>query len=136
MGFLKNFEYDLFVSYSHVDNLTSDPEQKGWVDKFHDELRLKLWQRIGDITKLNIFWDSRKIDPSQEFERTLHAALDRTAVFIALTSNGYLRENGWCLRELRRFSQTAQADRWGMAIGDRRRLFNLLLNKIPVAAFP
>ena len=34
MTYLSSFEHDIFISYAHVDNLTPNPGEKGWIDQF------------------------------------------------------------------------------------------------------
>lgn len=136
MGFLKDYKYDIFVSYSHVDNLTAEHGDKGWVDRFHDELQLKLWQRFGEMKSVSLWWDTRKIDPSQDFQRTIRAGLEETGIFLALTSRGYIRDNSYTRKELSWFFQNASTDTVGLTVGDRRRIFNLLLYNLKDAEWP
>lgn len=43
MGYIPNFEHDIFISYAHVDNLD------GWVEAFHQHLEVRL-ARVGIMT--------------------------------------------------------------------------------------
>ena len=50
MAFTSDFEYDIFVSYCHLDNAHVEGE-KGWVDRFHEHLVAALVPRFGmDVT--------------------------------------------------------------------------------------
>ena len=45
MAYIPGFEYDIFISYPHVDDLAdnaSSEEQLGWVTQFHRRLEVEL----------------------------------------------------------------------------------------------
>src|SRR5262245_24739878 len=111
MSFLAGFDNDIFISYSHVDNLGDR-----WVERFHGELEIALARRIGQLGVVNIWRDAR-LEGNQLFDETIKNAVHKTAVFLAITSNGYLASN-YCLQELAWFSQKAAADAVGPHIGD------------------
>jgi hypothetical protein len=129
MAFLSSFEYDIFISYSHVDNLGD-----AWVNHFHEALEIALAQRVGRMGIVTI-WRDRKLQGDQLFDQTIDEALTRAAIFIAITSNGYL-ESEYCRRELRAFWQKASTEPHGLQIGDRSRIYNVLLGNIPPARWP
>ena len=49
MAYVPGFEYDLFISYAHVDNLTTPNESKGWITTFEEFLAVFLSRRVGEI---------------------------------------------------------------------------------------
>jgi hypothetical protein len=51
-GGTMDFEFDMFVSYAHVDNTAADEHQKGWVAKLHEELDRRLTQRATELRRL------------------------------------------------------------------------------------
>ena len=61
----KNFKYDIFISYTHIDNTTTDKNKKGWVDDFYEQLSLKLKKVVGK--SVAIWRDVRHIDSAQAF---------------------------------------------------------------------
>src|SRR5690348_10745552 len=103
MAYLAPFEYDLFISYSHVDNLGDD----AWVKRFHEALEIALAQRIGRLGLVKI-WHDKWLDGDQLFDDTIRTAITRTAVFLAVTSSGYLASD-YCNLELRTFHAKAAA---------------------------
>jgi len=52
MGWLPEFEYDLFVSYAHIDDEPNVGQPYGWVTVLKDNLKKALDRRLG--TKSNI----------------------------------------------------------------------------------
>lgn len=129
MAYLTNFDYDLFLSYSHVDDLVTGGKKGGWITRFYEHLEVTLWQRLGGKGSVKIWWDPQ-LAANQVFDQTIKNAINRSALFIAFTSEGYLKSN-YCQQELNWFYQKAKNEPAGLAIGDRRRIFNLLLNNIP-----
>ena len=53
MGYIESFKYDIFISYSHIDNEKTPGTTYSWIEMFYEELTLSLWQSIG--TKKLIF---------------------------------------------------------------------------------
>jgi hypothetical protein len=131
MALLPSFEYDVFISYSHVDNLGDD----AWVERFHQALEIALARRVGRIGVVKIWRDKKKLDGDQLFDETIETAVTKSAIFLAVTSTGYL-ESSYCKLELQSFYQKASAEPYGLQIGDRSRICNLLLTKIPPTRWP
>jgi len=130
MAFLSNFEHDIFISYSHVDNLGDD----AWVERFHQALEIALAQRIGRMGMVKI-WRDRRLEGAQLFDETIKTAVTRSAIFLAVTSNGYLKSS-YCQDEIRWFCRKAAAEPYGLQIGDRSRIYNLLLTNIQYTSWP
>src|SRR5262245_56324444 len=137
MSWIPGFAYDVFISYARVDNSTADgdPEQFGWVTRFHKNLAVALGKKVGDAHAVTIFRDTRQISGNQLFDRTIEEALRHSAIFVALTSTGYLRSD-YCQRELQRFFNKAQQESAGLAVGEHYRIFNVLLNNVQPTDWP
>ena len=134
MSYLPGFDYDIFISYAHVNNQRADEREEGWVAQFQKHLEVQLSTLVGRVGVVKIWWDP-ELDGSRLFDQTIQDRINRSALFIALTSNGYLASD-YCLQEVRCFRQKAQGEPWGLSIGDRMRVFNLLLNNIPYTQWP
>lgn len=132
MAFLPGFEYDLLVSYAHVDNLSAT--EQPWVEQFHKELEIALAQRIGRLGVVKI-WRDKRLEGDQLFDQTIKDAIDKSALFVALTSKGYLTSD-YCQQELKWFHKKAGAEAYSLQIGDRSRIYNALLNNIPHDHWP
>jgi hypothetical protein len=124
MAYLPGFAYDVFISYSHVDNQGRSP----WVTGFEEALGFALAQKLGRI-EVKI-WRDTNIDGGQVFNETISTAIRSSALFIALNSNGYLRSE-YCRQELRSFRDKAAAEPYGLQVSDRSRIYNVLLTAIP-----
>lgn len=134
MAYVPDFEYDLFISYAHVDNLTTPNESKGWITTFEEFLAVFLSRRVGEIDGVKI-WRDLTLDGSQLFDETIQNRIKESAIFLAFTSTGYLTSD-YCQKELQWFHQNASGDKLGINVGDRMRVFNVLLNNIPYKNWP
>ena len=136
MSWLPGFEFDVFISYARVDDITADgPDESGWVAQFHRHLDVALAKKVGRLNTVKIWRDVRQIGGNQLFDQTIKDAIQGSALFVALTSNGYLASD-YCREELRRFVQKAKQEPSGLALGDDSRIFNVLLNNVAHAAWP
>src|SRR5215469_11369739 len=139
VGWASAFEYDVFISYARVDNGTvelpeGDPEH-GWVAQFHKTLEVALSKRAGRIGAVKIWRDTRMLQGNQYFDRTIENAIHNSAIFLVLTSYGYLASD-YCAKELDVFYRKAKADGIGLSEGDESRIFNLLLYNVPRSRWP
>ncbi|MEJ8848562.1 TIR domain-containing protein [Variovorax rhizosphaerae] len=129
MAFLPGFAFDIFVSYSHVDNLGDL-----WVNKFHDRLEIALAKQHGRAGVITL-WRDKRLHGNQLFDNTIKAAVEGSALFLAITSNGYLASD-YCLQELRWFHAKAEAEPQGGRVGDTSRICNVLLAPLPPERWP
>jgi len=134
MAYVPDFEYDIFISYAHVDDLTTPDQTRGWITTFEQFLSVLLSRRVGRIGSVKI-WRDPTLDGSQLFDKTIEDRIKRSAVFLAFTSCGYLASD-YCQQELKWFHDSAACDRLGVSVGDRMRVLNVLLNNIPPTNWP
>ena len=134
MAYLKNYKYDIFISYSHLDNEKVFDETKGWIENFFRNLSTSLWQTIGtrDVT---IWWDEKKLDGNTLFNDSIAEALQNSAILLCLSSPAYLKSE-YCKKELDLFYKHAGENYQGIKVGDRSRLVNALLYNIPYKKWP
>jgi TIR domain len=119
-----------------VDDSTPDRDpSRGWVAQFHRHLEVALSKKVGRLDVVKIWRDVREISGNQLFDRTIQDAVQGSALFIALSSRGYV-ESDYCRQELQSFARKAQQEAIGLAVGDEYRIFNVLLNNIPPSARP
>ena len=59
MPYIPNYDYDLFISYAHVDNKTAIEDTPGWVDQFQTCLEVSLEKRVGRVGKVKIWRDKK-----------------------------------------------------------------------------
>ena len=91
-AFVSGFQYDIFISYAHVDNL------EGWVDRFHTNLKIKLAQRFGRMDRVQIWFDPQ-LTGDALFDDVIRNRINNCALFLALNSNGY-NESEYCQQEV------------------------------------
>ncbi|MFL5073606.1 MAG: TIR domain-containing protein, partial [Xanthobacteraceae bacterium] len=82
MGYLPQFENDLFVSYRRVSNEAQDR----WVDVFCQALGTKLKELVGDVK----IWRDEEIRLGQRWRPEVADALSNAAIFLAIVSRTYL----------------------------------------------
>lgn len=133
-AYVPGFDYDVFISYAHVDNQTAAEDEKGWVERFHDHLVVKLGQRFGRADRVRI-WRDASLTGNELFDDVIRGRIDRSAVFLSLTSLGHLSSE-YCRQEVRWFHERALAEGPGPRVGDRMRFFNVLLYNVPVDDWP
>lgn len=128
MSYVPGFDYDIFVSYAHVDNL------KGWVNEFHDELTILLAQKFGQMGLVKI-WIAEVLTGADLFDDVIKNRIDGSGLFLALNSNGY-QASDYCRQEINWFHSKASAEPYGVRIGERMRFFNACLYDIPHTEWP
>ena len=134
MAYIKGYEYDIFISYCHIDNEESNKRNTGWVERFYNELTVLLRRSIG-TRDISIWWDSKRLDGSIVFDDAIAEAIKRSAIFICLNSPSFLRSE-YCQKELRSFYRHAEQDPHGLKLKNHYRILNLLLFNIPYAEWP
>ena len=130
MAFVPGYEYDIFISYAHVDNICFPGQADGWIKQFYQNLNLMLARRFGRMDSVKIWWDSKKLDGSVLFDDSIAEGIKKSAIMICLDSPGY-NASEYCRRELSTFHNKAQKDAFGLKVGDQSRILHVLLNNIP-----
>jgi len=69
MAYVSTYDFDIFISYAHLDNPPLPDNNSGWVDHFHKELQITLDRRVGKSQKIKI-WRDNKLDGNQVFDQT------------------------------------------------------------------
>jgi hypothetical protein len=126
-----DFEDDLFISYAHIDNQPLAEGLKGWVETFHERLRIRLEQITGSSVSI---WRDRKLQGNDLFSETLVARLSKAAILVVVLSPRYVKSE-WCLRELGEFCLSSEAG-GGLNVGDKSRVFKVVKFHVPFAEHP
>ncbi|MEP7168620.1 MAG: toll/interleukin-1 receptor domain-containing protein [Bacteroidota bacterium] len=135
MALIPGFDYDIFISYSHVDNAVLDGQTDGWIEQFYKNLNLMLAKRFGRMDMVKIWWDNRKINGNTVFNDSIKKGINESAILLCFTSNGYLKSE-YCMQELDTFYKKAQSEKTGLKVADRSRIINVLMNNIPFKEWP
>jgi hypothetical protein len=131
MAFLSHFENDIFISYAHLNDEKPPGKEKGWVTVFREKLEYELSQRFERVGDIKIWRDKEEIGGSTFFNDAIKESINKSGLFIAITSPGYLSKESYCPNELSWFYQKAQAESYGLKIGKRSRILNVLIDNIP-----
>jgi hypothetical protein len=127
MAYTSGFEHDIFISFSHDDNLALECGT-GWVAQFREHL--EIWLRRRGLKGLDIWWDKEQLRGNTVFDARIEKVLGSTALLVILHSRNY-RQSDYCRKELDWFCAHAQRHALGLSVGDQRRILNLLINNIP-----
>ena len=68
-------QYDIFISYASVDNVTISEAQVGWIEEFKKSLELCLVKRVGKIGSVKI-WCGLQVQGNQIFDDTIKRAIE------------------------------------------------------------
>jgi TIR domain len=94
MGYLHNYEHDIFVSYAHADLLND------WSKRLVDEVRKYVAGGLGmrQTRDLDV-WMDYKISGNEPLTGQLRSKVEKSGVLLVLMSEWYL-ESSWCRDEL------------------------------------
>lgn len=135
MAYINGFDYDIFISYAHVDNTPFPGQADGWIEQFYKNLNLMLAKRFGRLDIVKIWWDNKKLDGSVLFDNSIEEGIRKSAIMICLNSPGYIH-SPYCKQELDIFHKKAQSEKTGLNVGNRSRIIHVLLNNIPFTEWP
>lgn len=128
MSYLPDFKYDVFLSYAHIDNKTTDEKKEGWITKFYKQFKLEL-DRYLESTNTASVWCDHELSGNTDFDDRIKKVIDSSVLLLAFTSNGYNRSE-YCNKELNHFFINAKNSKSGISVNENRRIFNIqLLNK-------
>lgn len=122
---MARFRKDLFISYAHIDNQPLNPEEKGWVSRFHASLEALLSMRLGQTAKI---WRDDKLRGNDVFADEIIDQFVHTAVLVSVLTPRYLNSE-WCTREAHEFCERAKQS-GGVVIDNKARVFKIM--KSPV----
>jgi TIR domain len=126
MGFLSNFEEDVFISYAHNDDDLYGPERSGWVTRLHQDLERRVRNYLGADIR---FWRDCEIRNNDDFTNKILKRLTRTATFLTVLSPSFLQRD-WCKRELEAFAGHAEGQMGVLVDNEKSRIFKA--EKMPV----
>ncbi len=131
MGYLPDYEDDIFISYAHNDNQALIEGQRGWIDIFHQALERKLQMHLGAKPSI---WRDPRLQGNEYFADTLVEQIPKVAILISVLSPSYINSE-WCRREMQMFSRIA-TDTGGMRLGNKARIFKVEKINVPLDKHP
>ncbi|HEX8119118.1 MAG TPA: toll/interleukin-1 receptor domain-containing protein, partial [Pyrinomonadaceae bacterium] len=123
------YDYDLFISYAHIDDLSPFGEEKGWIDLLHERLSVLLAQALGYEPR--IWRDGHRLQGNDELTGAIGAGVTRSLLLVPVISPRYVQSE-WCNREMETFhaAQAQQGPPPGSP-GFRSRVFKVVKTPIP-----
>jgi hypothetical protein len=120
MGCVPNFDYDVFISYSHAN------DHEGWVATFRRKLEARLRERVpaGPV----FYHDSHTLKRNEDLTPQLIEGVKESAVFVPIISRNYL-SRPWCLKECEQFLSASRA------LGFEGRIFPVRYDDVSPAEF-
>lgn len=128
---MSSFSDDIFISYSHLDNLPVIHTHKGWVEVLHERLEIRISQLTGRRIRI---WRDLKLSGNDYFSEALISRLSTSAILLCILSPSYVKSD-WCLKELHEFYKCATRNR-GILVNDKSRIFKILKTPIPYGQHP
>jgi hypothetical protein len=121
------YDYDIFISYAHVDDLPLPGATHGWVTTFSTCIKTKLAQKLGRNDAYSL-WMDHELRGGQPITPYILEKVRRSAILFVILSPGYI-ESSWCRRELDTFHGL-------IAEGQPRHVFIIELDQIDKAELP
>jgi hypothetical protein len=123
------YDYDLFISYAHIDDLNPFGEEKGWIDLLHERLSVLLAQSLGYEPR--IWRDGHRLQGNDELSGAIGAGVTRSLLLVPVISPRYVQSD-WCNREMEAF-HAAQASQGPLpgSPGYRSRVFKVVKTPLP-----
>jgi TIR domain len=132
MGYLRDFEEDVFISYAHFDDDQYGDEPRGWVAQLHEDLDKCVPVHLGAKASL---WRDCQIRDYEDFERKILRRLPKTATFLFINSPSFFNRE-WCTRELEAFYEHAQKNLGLHVDEDKVRIFKIEKNRVDREKLP
>jgi hypothetical protein len=130
VGFLPDYEDDIFISYAHNDNQALSGQRR-WVETFHEALDRRLPVYLGAKPSI---WRDPRLQGNEYFADTLVEQIPKVAILISILSPSYINSD-WCRREMTMFSDIATAT-GGMRLGNKARIFKVEKISVPLDKHP
>jgi len=126
-----SFNWDIFISYAHIDNEHYSDVPHGWIEYLHERLDVRLAQLLGKPPRI---WRDRKLAGNDVFNDTIKEQLAKTAIFLAVLSPRYC-ESPSCRAEVEDFTRFAK-EQGGIQVGTKYRVCKVVKTDIPREAHP
>jgi hypothetical protein len=132
MGYLSNFDEDVFISYAHNDDDIYPQESLGWVTRLHQDLDQRVRSYLGSEIH---FWRDNEVRNNDVFTNKILGRLVKTATFLSVLSPSFVRSQ-WCAREFDAFVGHAENNMGVVIDNERSRIFKVEKIPIPGNALP
>jgi hypothetical protein len=127
-----DFEYDVFISYTHVDDEPLIKGHDGWISMFQYSLDVRLKQLLKGDPK-RIWWDKR-LKGSDIFDKKILTKLQKSKILLCVISPRYLASE-WCEKERQEFLKACR-NNIGVRVGNKSRIFKIVKTHVPHEKHP
>ncbi|MEK7990639.1 MAG: toll/interleukin-1 receptor domain-containing protein [Thiotrichaceae bacterium] len=100
-SFVDDYQYDIFVSYAHVDNDPLPGAEQGWISTLINGLRNHLGQKLGRADAYQLWLDTHEPVNAQLISRR-QQYVSESALLLIILSPAYLASD-CCMNELNQF---------------------------------
>ncbi|MBY0424546.1 MAG: hypothetical protein K2Q22_02825, partial [Cytophagales bacterium] len=114
------FEYDIYISYSNLDNQPMAEGQRGWIANFQRFLDYLLAQQLGQKPKFLYYSNGEKPSATE---------ISKAAIMVTVLSPNFVRSQD-CIEDINSFYASAQASNM-LEIDGKPRIFKIV--KLPVS---
>src|SRR5262249_31528415 len=108
MAQTSGYDFDVFISYAHVDNEPIDPAKGGWVSVFIQNLSRYLAKQLGRREAFSNWYDQQNLQGNHPIT-DIPGLVKRSQLFLAVLSPGYMASD-FCKLELDAFIQHHGSD--------------------------
>ncbi|HEX8284633.1 MAG TPA: hypothetical protein VF588_14810 [Pyrinomonadaceae bacterium] len=123
-----SYEYDLFISYAHIDDVSPFGTDKGWIGLLHERLSVLLAQALG--YELKIWRDGHSLHGNDVLGGAIGAGVTRSLLLLPIISPRYVQSE-WCNREMATFHAAPPPPTKGAAPAFRSRVFKVIKTPLP-----
>lgn len=97
---------DIFISFSHLDDLSMQANEPGWVTRLHRTLEIRMGQLTGQPVKV---WRDPKRDEEDDFDPEVGLRLKNARAFVPVLSPPFAQAEG-CRQEVRSFCNATRSE--------------------------
>lgn len=128
---MADFEYDVFISYAHLDNQPLVEGEEGWISELHRVLERRLAMLLGETPRI---WRDKELRGNDYFDDVIAKGFHKAALFLSVVTPRYVRSD-YCRMEFEEFCRKAQEE-GSLAVGDRARVMKVLKTPIELGEMP
>ena len=130
MPVVPGFQYDLFISYAHLDDTPWRQGESGWVTEFVEALRDVLKREDRSFQE----WFDPQIRTGNDFNAAIRKAISGSAIFLSVLSPAY-DGSAYCKKEIAEFRACPQPA-FGLKVGTYSRIQAILLEELHTDRWP
>lgn len=123
---MSRFDYDIFVSYAHIDNEPIIEGESGWISEFHLILEKRLSMLLGEKPRI---WRDLKLRGNDRFDDVIAEGFRNSALFVSVLSPRYVKSD-YCRKEVGEFYNQSLAG-GTIRVGGKSRMFRVVKTPVP-----